>query len=255
MKLLAVGIIYPILDNQCVILVQVVRKKIGMTVFWRWWQVNLITVLWMAFQWQINKRPPSPTHLAHSPTLGCRLACTINKRPPSPTHLAHSPTLGCRLACTTLQAPSRESCIKVFIDDFTVYDHSFGAFLESLSRVLDRCIETNLVLNFEKCHFMVTNGIMLGNLVSNRDIEVDKAKIDIIDSLGHVAFYRRFIQNFIKIALPLSKLLQQDVAPKRELPFELLCDAFNLALGVVLGQRVGKHSHVITYVSRTLDLA
>ncbi|RDX87811.1 Retrovirus-related Pol polyprotein, partial [Mucuna pruriens] len=99
--------------------------------------------------------------------------------------------------------------MEVFMDDFTV---------------LTRCIDTNLVLNFEKCHFMVTEGILLGHLVSNRGIEVDKSKIDIITSLpnptsmwevrsflGHAGFYRRFIKNFNKIALPLSKLLQKDV--------------------------------------------
>jgi len=92
------------------------------------------------------------------------------------------------------------------MDDFTVYGFSFDACLDSLSRVLDRCIETNLVLNFEKCHFMVHEGIVLGRLVSSRGIEVDKAKIDVITSfpylafvrdirsfLGHVGFYRRFI--------------------------------------------------------------
>ncbi|RDX76042.1 Retrovirus-related Pol polyprotein from transposon opus, partial [Mucuna pruriens] len=77
-------------------------------------------------------------------------------------------------------------------------------------------MDTNLVLNFEKCHFMVTEGIVLGHLVSNRGIEVDKSKIDIITSLpnptsvrevrsflGRAGFYRRFTKNFSKIALPL----------------------------------------------------
>ncbi|RDX87744.1 Retrovirus-related Pol polyprotein, partial [Mucuna pruriens] len=95
---------------------------------------------------------------------------------------------------------------------------------KTLSRVLTRCIDTNLVLNFEKCHFMVTGGIVLGHLVSNRGIEVDKSKIDIITSLPnlafvrkvrsflrHAGFYKRFIKNFNKIFLPLSKLLQKDV--------------------------------------------
>ncbi|RDY02854.1 Retrovirus-related Pol polyprotein, partial [Mucuna pruriens] len=159
-----------------------------------------------------------------------------------------------------------------------------------------RCIDTNLVLNFEKCHFMVTEGIMLGHLVSNRGIEVDKAKRDIITSLrnptsmrevrsflGHAGFYRRFIKNFSKLALPLSKLLQKDVefnfdqpcieafqelksrltsapilqAPNWDLPFELMCDASNSALGAVLGQRarVGQPVHVIAYASRTMDPA
>ncbi|RDY01279.1 Retrovirus-related Pol polyprotein from transposon 17.6, partial [Mucuna pruriens] len=117
-----------------------------------------------------------------------------------------------------------QDCMEVFMDDFTVYSDSFDACLENLSKVLRRCIDTNLVLNFEKCHFMVTEGIMLGHLVSNKNIEVDKSKIDIISSLpnpasvreirsflGHAGFYRRFIKNFNKLALPLSRLLQKDV--------------------------------------------
>ncbi|RDY06283.1 Retrovirus-related Pol polyprotein from transposon 17.6, partial [Mucuna pruriens] len=111
-------------------------------------------------------------------------------------------------------------CMEVFMDDFMVYAESFDAFLENLSKVLTRCIDTNLVLNFEKCHLMVPKEIMLGHLVSNRGIKVDKSKIDIITSLpnlasmqevrsflGHPGFCQRFIKNFNKIALPLSKLL------------------------------------------------
>ncbi|RDX94470.1 Retrovirus-related Pol polyprotein, partial [Mucuna pruriens] len=113
-----------------------------------------------------------------------------------------------------------QECMEVFMDDFTVYADSFEACLGNLSKVLKRCIDTNLVLNFEKCHFMVTEGIVLGHLVSNRGIEVDKSKIDIISSLpnptfvrevrsflGHADFYRRFIKNLSKLALPLSRLL------------------------------------------------
>ncbi|RDY08612.1 Retrovirus-related Pol polyprotein from transposon opus, partial [Mucuna pruriens] len=189
-----------------------------------------------------------------------------------------------------------KKCMKVFMDNFTVYADNFEACLDNLSYVLKRCMETNLVLNYEKCHFMVTKGIVLGHLVSSKGIKVDKAKIDVINSLprpasvqdvrsflGHASFYRRFIRNFSKIALPLSKLLQKDVdfvfdktcieafkelktrltftpilqAPNWELPFELMCDASNSALGVALGQRVetGKRTYVITYASRTMDPA
>ncbi|RDX95676.1 Retrovirus-related Pol polyprotein from transposon 17.6, partial [Mucuna pruriens] len=97
--------------------------------------------------------------------------------------------------------------------------------------VLTRCIDTNLVFNFEKCHFMVTEGIVLEHLLSNKGIEVEKEKIDIItylpnptymlevrSFLGHAGFYRRFIKNFNKIALPLSKLLQKDVEFKFDQP-------------------------------------
>ncbi|RDX98257.1 Retrovirus-related Pol polyprotein, partial [Mucuna pruriens] len=98
----------------------------------------------------------------------------------------------------------------------------------NLSRVLKRCI----VLNFEKCHFMVTEGIVVGHLVSNRGIEVDKAKIDVITSLpnptsvwevcsflGYAGFYRRFIKNFSKLALLLSNLLQKDVEFNFDQPY------------------------------------
>ncbi|RDY05515.1 Retrovirus-related Pol polyprotein from transposon opus, partial [Mucuna pruriens] len=84
-------------------------------------------------------------------------------------------------------------CMEVFMDDFTVCVDSFDACLENLSKVLTRCLDTNLVLNFEKCHFMVTEGIVLGHLVSNKGIEVDKSKIDIITSLPNPALCGRFV--------------------------------------------------------------
>ena len=70
--------------------------------------------------------------------------------------------------------------IEVFMDDFTLYGDSFDQCLENLNLVLKRCIETNLVLNYEKCHFMVEQGIVLGDVVSFKGIEVDKAKIEVI---------------------------------------------------------------------------
>ena len=89
--------------------------------------------------------------------------------------------------------------------------------------VLKRCIDTNLVLNWEKCHFMVREGIVLGHRVSSRGISVDHAKVDVIEKLpplsnvkgvrsflGHAGFYRRFIKDFSKIAKPLCNLLVKD---------------------------------------------
>ena len=104
-----------------------------------------------------------------------------------------------------------EKIIKIFMDDFSVFGDSYEGCLENLRRVLERCEEKNLVLNWEKCHYMVTQGIVLGHVVSKQGIEVDKAKVelisnlptpkcvkDILSFLGHVGFYRRFI----KISVP-----------------------------------------------------
>ncbi|CAM8878117.1 unnamed protein product [Rhodiola kirilowii] len=187
-----------------------------------------------------------------------------------------------------------EKCIEVFMDDFSIHGSSFDNCLANLSNVLARCIETNLVLNWEKCHFMVQEGIVLGHLVSKRGVEVDKAKIQVIEQLppptnqkgirsflGHAGFYRRFIKDFSKIARPLTHLLCNDVEfnfdegcleafeklkknlvsapivqpPNWDLPFELMCDASDYAIGAVLGQRVEKKLHVIYYVSKVLDSA
>ena len=109
------------------------------------------------------------------------------------------------------------------MDDVTVYGGSFEECLINLETVLHRCVEKNLVLNWEKCHFMVNQGILLGHIISKKGIEVDKVKIEMISKLpspinvktmrqflGHVGFYRRFLMDFSKIAKPLYKLLEKD---------------------------------------------
>ncbi|CAL2256399.1 unnamed protein product [Prunus armeniaca] len=114
-----------------------------------------------------------------------------------------------------------------------------------------------MILNWEKCQFMVKQGVVLGQVISSKVIEVDKAKIDIISNmagptslkgvrsfLGHVGFYRRFIKDFSKITHPLCNLLAKDV---------LACDASDYAIGVVLGQRVNKLPNIIHYTSPTLN--
>ena len=109
------------------------------------------------------------------------------------------------------------------MDDITVYGGNFEECLINLEAILQRCIEKNLVLNWEKWHFMVNQGIVLGHIISSKGIEVNKAKIDIISKLppptnvktirqflGHAGFYRRFIKDFSKIAKHLYKLLEKD---------------------------------------------
>ncbi|KAK0571562.1 hypothetical protein LWI29_018156 [Acer saccharum] len=187
-----------------------------------------------------------------------------------------------------------ERYIEIFMDDFSVFGSSFDGCLENLGKVLERCEETNLILNWEKCHFMVREGIMLGHRIFSEGIEVDKAKIEVIEKLppptsvkgirsflGHAGFYRRFIKDFSKIAKPLCSLLMKDVpfvfdeacleafellkkelvsapimrAQNWDLPFELMCDASDYAVGAVLGQRKDKRQHVIYYASHTLNEA
>jgi hypothetical protein len=71
--------------------------------------------------------------------------------------------------------------MEVFMDDFSVYGKTFDHCLETLDKVLQRCQEKDLVLNWEKCHFMVHEGIILGHLVSEKGIKVEKAKIEVIE--------------------------------------------------------------------------
>ena len=108
------------------------------------------------------------------------------------------------------------------MDDFSVYGSSFEDCLKNLETVLQRSQDKNLVLNWEKCHFMVIEGIVLGHKISAAGLEVDQAKIVVIKTLmspitmkgirsflGHVGFYRRFIKDFSKISRPLCRLLEK----------------------------------------------
>nr|GEX86352.1 reverse transcriptase domain-containing protein [Tanacetum cinerariifolium] len=162
--------------------------------------------------------------------------------------------------------------IEVFMDDFSVFGNSYENCLSRLDKMLQRCEDTNLCLNWEKSHFMFKEGIVLGQKISKNEIEVDKAKVDIIAKLphpttvkgvrsfvGHVGFYRRFILDFFKISRPMTHLLEKNtsfifsedciksfqmlkkklmkapilIAPNWDLPFELMCDASDFAIAVV----------------------
>ncbi|GKC56603.1 reverse transcriptase domain-containing protein [Tanacetum coccineum] len=78
-----------------------------------------------------------------------------------------------------------EETMEVFMDDFSVFGDSFSSCLSNLDKMLKRCEDTNLVLNWEKCHFMVKEGIVLGHKISKSGIEVDRAKVDVIAKLPH----------------------------------------------------------------------
>jgi hypothetical protein len=151
--------------------------------------------------------------------------------------------------------------------------HTFEDCLANLDKVLKRCQMANLVRNWEKCHFIVQEGIVLGHKISEKGIKVDKAKIEVIEQLllptnvkgirsflGHAGFYRRFIQNFSQIAQLFTHLLAKDATfvfteeclqsfhtlkkalisapiiqpPDWHLPFEIMCDTSDYVVGAVL---------------------
>ena len=146
-----------------------------------------------------------------------------------------------------------------------------------------------LALNWEKCHFMVTEGIVLGHKISTAGLEMDQATVSIIKTLfppitvkglrsflGHAGFYRRFIRDFSKVARPLCRLLEKDTkfnfdesyqssfeeirsrlveAPIMAKPdwnkeFEIMCDASDYAMGAVLGHKTDKMFRAICYASK-----
>ena len=115
-------------------------------------------------------------------------------------------------------------------------------------------MEKNLALNWEKCHFMVKEGIVLGHKILVARLEVSQANISVIDTLvpsttmkgvksflGHVGFYIRFIKYFSKIARPLCRLLEKDT----KFDFN---DAFKFAFDEIKATRL-----IISFVMETLD--
>ncbi|RDY12523.1 Retrovirus-related Pol polyprotein, partial [Mucuna pruriens] len=252
-KLLAARIIYPISDSQLVSLVQDELVPTRIQNSWRVYidyrRLNQATRkdhFPLPFIDQVLEKLSGKSHYffldgllgymqihiapedQHKTTFTCPFGTFAYTRMPFGLCNAPSTLKRCMI---NIFSDLLQDCMEVLMDDFTMYDDSFEACLSNLSKVLKRCIDTNLVLNFEKCHFMVTKGIVLGHLVSNRGIEVDRSKIDIISSLpnpisvwevcfflGHAGFYRRFIKNFSKLALPLTKLLQKDVEFKFDQP-------------------------------------
>ncbi|RDY02257.1 Retrovirus-related Pol polyprotein from transposon 17.6, partial [Mucuna pruriens] len=282
-KLLATKIIYPISDSNWVNLVQVVLKKSKMIVAKNWhaemhhFPLPFIDQVLEKLAGKSNYYLDGYSgymqiHIAPEDQQKTTFACPFSTF--AYTRMSFglcNPPSTIQRCMLSIFLDLLEEYMEVFMDDFMVYTNTFEACLE----IYLEWIDTNLVQNFEKCHFMVTKGIVLGHLVSNRGIEVNKAKVDVITSLPNLALVR-------EIALPLSKLPQKDVdfvfdeacveafeglnrltstpilqAPNWELPFELMYDASNSALGAVLGQqvKVDKPAHVITYATQIMDPA
>ncbi|GKE78627.1 reverse transcriptase domain-containing protein [Tanacetum coccineum] len=206
-KLLDAGLIYPISDSPWVSPVHCVPKKGGITVVtndenelvptrlvtgWR------VCINYLTFKYQSFAYRRMPFGLCNAPSTFQRCVMAI----------FHDMI---------------EKTMEVFMDDFSIFGNSFSTCLSNLEKMLKRCEDTNLALNWEKSHFMVKEGIVLGHKISKKGIEVDKAKLDVIAKLhhpttvkgirsflGHAGFYRRFIKDFSKISPPMTHLLEKN---------------------------------------------
>jgi hypothetical protein len=178
------------------------------------------------------------------------------------------------------------------MDDFIVYGNTYQEALDNRDKFLIRCQEMNLSLSHEKFKMLLTEGVVLGNHVSSKGIKVDLSKIEVIVKLpptktqkeiriflGHVQYYRRFIENFRTIVAPMYGLLIKDVdflyidqcqtafetlksklymAPilrgdNWALPFHISTDSSDTAIGGVLGKKEYHHYYVIYFVSKNLS--
>ncbi|GJR00616.1 reverse transcriptase domain-containing protein [Tanacetum coccineum] len=135
-----------------------------------------------------------------------------------------------------------EKMMEVFMDDFSVFGDSFSTCLTHLDKMLKRCEDTNLVLNWEKSHFMVKEGIVLGTT------KISKGRIESIDA--KLTLSPSSLTRLLKLTE--APIL---IAPDWDLPFELMCDASDFAIGAVLGQRKNKHFQPIHYASKTMTEA
>nr|CAN72371.1 hypothetical protein VITISV_040455 [Vitis vinifera] len=264
MKLLQAGIIYPILDSPWVSPTQVIPKKSGITVVKNEKGEEVATRLTSVLE-RVSGHPFYCFLDGYSGRMLfglCNAPATFQR---------------CMLS---IFSDMVERIMEVFMDDITIYGSTF-----------EECLVN---LEADKCHFMVHQGIVLGHIISERGIEVDNAKVELIvklpspttikgvrQFLGHAGFYRRFIKDFSKLSKSLCELLAKDAkfvwderyqrsfdqlkqflttapivrAPNWQLPFEVMCDASDFAIGAVLGQREDGKPYVIYYASKTLNEA
>ena len=207
-----------------------------------------------------------------------------------PFGLCNAPAT-CQRCMTAIFSDFLGNSLEVFIDNFSIFGNDFKSCLSHLTKILEVCVKKRLVLSWKKSHFMVREGVVLWHIVLGKGLEVGKAKIEVIYNLplpstvkdlrsflGHVGFYRRFIQDFTKVSKPLTTLLCKDKdfiideegkraftmlkqalieapilqSPNWDLPFKIMCDASDYAVGAVLGQRLDKKPTAICYTNKTL---
>ncbi|GKA10083.1 reverse transcriptase domain-containing protein [Tanacetum coccineum] len=273
-KLLDARLIYPILDSPWVSPMHVVPKKGGMTMVTN--DNNELILTRLVTGWRVcidYRKLNDATRKDHFPLpfmdqmlerlAGNEFYCFLDGFSGMPFGLCNAPGTFQRCMVAIFH-DMIEKTMEVFMDDFS-----------------------------EKCHFMVKEGIVLGHKIFKNGIEVDHAKVDVIAKLpppttvkgirsflGHVGFYRRFIQDFSKIARPMTHLVEKEtmfvfskecfesfeylkkkltealilVAPDWDLPFEIMCDASDFVIGAVLGQRKNKYFYLIHYAKFNIEI-
>nr|GFB08813.1 reverse transcriptase domain-containing protein [Tanacetum cinerariifolium] len=230
-KLLDAELIYPLSNSPWVSPVHCVPKKGGFTIVknkeneliptrlvnvWRVWNEYYCFLDGFSGYFQI---PIDPCDQEKT-TFTCPYGTFTYRRYGKPNTLRSPSFQRCMLA---IFHDMVEKMMEVFMDDFSVFGNSFETCLSRLDKMLQRCEDTKLCLNWEKSHFMVKEGIVLGHKISRNGIEVEKAKVDVITKLphpttvkgvrsflGHASFYRRFIKDFSKIFRPMTHLLEKD---------------------------------------------
>src|SRR6267154_693809 len=180
----------------------------------------------------------------------------------------------------------------VYVDDILVYNANFDDHLKSLKEVFDRLRKANMRLNGKKCSFGIPEITYLGHKISGEGIRMDDSKIEVVKKwaipttvkhirafLGLTNYFRRFVRNYARLALPLNNLLRKDVKfkwdekcqnsfealktalmtapilvlPNMEKEFILSVDASGESIGYILSQ-IGddQKEHAITYGGRSL---
>lgn len=210
-----------------------------------------------------------------------------------PMGLVNSPAVWQRTADVILEGLIGQSC-HVYMDDIVIYSRDFDSHLRDIERVLKRLRAAGLKLKPSKCQFLRSQVKYLGHIVSADGVRPDPEKEEAIrnfprptkvreirEFLGLVGYYRRFIDNFAKIAKPLTaltskyatfrwgdseegaycklrdKLLTAPVLgyPDFGSPFILATDASQYALGAVLSQVKDGIERPIAFASRQLNKA
>nr|GEW08121.1 DNA-directed DNA polymerase [Tanacetum cinerariifolium] len=287
LKLLDAGLIYPISDSPGVSPVHCVPKKGGFTVVEN--EENELIPTHLVTGWRVCIEYRKLNEVTHKDHFSLPFMDQMLERLAG-NELCNAPGT-CQRCMMAIFHDMIKKTMEVFMDDFLVFGNSFQTCLSHLEKMLKRCKDTKFCLNWEKSHFMVKEGIVLSHKISKNEIDVDKAKVEVIAKLphlttvkgihsflSHAGFYRHFIKEFSKIVRPMTRLLEKDtplffskecvkafqtlkrklteapilIAPNWDVPFELMCDASDFAISAVLRQCQEKHFRPIHYASKTV---